>query len=420
MSDKAPGLVSPWLLARIALAWPIALGSPIALGFAAAGCDDDKATIDANAADAGDAGDEGPVLGGKIGEAVAAAESLTDAGAKAAAQEAPPEAGIFAPGVADEKHKAGAEPKVELIDDGSEPRFVLERPRLDSAESMVLVLQIRTGQPGFPPLKLGLRVAPPEAPTGDAPPAGGQRKATVELRSVEVAGAESMALPKQVVDALDSLKGSAIHFTLGPTGPVDTRFELAEKGEAGLANVLRATMDVISLVWVPTPDKPVGVGAYWMATDRLPSFGIDAVRYRVFKVQSISRDKVELTTDLRQYAASGEVDLPETRNVTLAQYDQTGNAKLTLQSGHAMPETAEVTVRTQALLAPPGAKNAGAQMQVQPMQIEVQAQLVSTPAGVDEGGAAKPKPEAPKAGGGSAPPAPPPAAPPPAAPPPAP
>lgn len=356
----------------------------------AVGCDDEP-KVDADQADAGP---EGPVLGGKIGEAVAAAEAAGDAGAKpAAVEEGPPPRGIFDPGAADAKHRAGAEPTVEVLDQGAEPRFTLQPARADGPQSLQLTLAIRTGQPGFPPLKLGLRVAPQadgEKAEGESPSPSADRDVAVELRSIEVVGAETMALPKQVTEALDSLKGSVIQLKVRGNGPAETSFKLADKGEAGLENVVRATMDVVSSLWLPVPSKPVGAGGYWMVTDRLPSFGVDVVRYRVFKVESIDDKSARLSVDVRQYATSDAIALPETKNVTLAQYDHQGNGKLVYSSAGVLPESAEILVRTQALLAPPGAKNQGAQMQVAPMQIEVQGELATAPAGARD--------EAPKKG----------------------
>src|SRR5262249_25248547 len=100
-------------------------------------------------------------------------------------------------------------------------------------------------------------------------------------------------IPREVCDKLGKLKGTEIRYTLGPDGSMsELGYTLPKDMDQGLGETaLRALVDALSGAAVPLPKDPVGVGGYWMATDRAPTvLGVDVVRYRVFTVEKIDKD----------------------------------------------------------------------------------------------------------------------------------
>jgi hypothetical protein len=396
-------------------AWCVALALSTGL---LVGCDEKKKETDAEAAE--DAG-TGPVLGGKLGEAVAAASSANPVASASADPNQPPASGIFMPGEADTRHAKGVAPTVELLGDGAEPRLRLSHRPPRSGEKSRVMVQVRTGaQQGLPPVELGLvtkigadskddkaagkKGATPAADSEAEPPAfGAATPVVVTVSDATVPGAMAASLPKELLDVIGSLKGSRFRYTLTPTGGVGFEFQLAEKADQGLGVILMACQDTISSMLVALPDKPIGVGGYWMVTDRTSSLGIDVVRYRVFKVASISDGAAELELSVRQYAADDRIDLPlgpQMASASLARYETKGEGQVSFDASRLLPADAKLALGVGAGLLPPGGKNAGAQAQMMVMQIDSVGQLMATaPAGDSD--AKSPAPAAPRVPSGA-------------------
>jgi hypothetical protein len=317
------------------------------------GCHDDKPTADADAG-AEDGGPPKPLLGGKLGAAVAAAESGSgQAAAGKAPGDGPPEAGFFPPGGADKAQAPNAPAKVEVLGEGTEPRVALV-DALPSEQQVRLTSGYRMGQQGsLPAFDFGLAIKA-EKPKGKDEK-GDAAQVVAKVVSVGIPGAGGK-LPKELSDGLDKLKGSEIRYRLTSdgamldvttTGPKD---KAASPEIAPLLDVaMRGLLEGITLVTVPLPKKPVGVGGYWIATDRGTSFGIDVVRYRVFKVQKIDKDQATLSVDTRQYAVKDEIDLgaiAQNQKITADRFDSQGKGTITWMGSQLVPSTSDVMQRT--------------------------------------------------------------------------
>ncbi len=342
----------------------------------------------------------GPVLDGKLGEAAKdIAKGAEKPASSAAGAEGPPPNGMFPPGAADRAHATGAPPKVEVMGEGSEPRLQLGASRPEGKQEAVLVVAVSSGkQQALPPLALRLSIGPkgakdkkgpkdgakaepkPEAPAADAPPA--ETVIVAEITEAAVAGMPGGQVPKDLIEAIAKMKGSTVTWPLGPTGPGRLDHALAAGAEAGLDIALEAVEEAMGALLVPTPDKPVGEGATWMVTDRTTSMGVDGVRYRFVKVDTVDGDRATLSVTIRKYAADDRLDLPLGPQMTAASLDGLdfqGKSTLHVIPKSWVPEEGEVSSRLVASIAPPGAKNPGAQPQQQraQVQLEVAAQLRS-------------------------------------------
>lgn len=382
-----------------------------------AGCGDENkkpiAAVDAGPADAGSK----PLPGGKLGEAL---RDLASANASANSEPGggPPQTGIFEAGAADKEIGPNAQPVLKVIDDGSEPRVSVQPADASKEEKFPFVLVLALGGKSvLPPLVIDLTVGPekseskdkPEKP-GDKPapsasaavaPSSGPPRVVATIGDVSLAEGGKGA-PKELTDALSKMKGSSVSFVLTKTGPVDIKRQLnkdaQKQPELGklLDLQLRAISEGLSSLYVATPDKPVGVGGYWMVTDRHQSMGVEVVRYRVFKVTKVEGKNASVSLDVRQYAVNDKIDLPELGGqldgLSLGRYVTQGKAVLDLEPGHVFPTAAAYKLDEQLGFGPGGQKG---------LPVTVVTQIGATPpkglqdAAPPQGGGAVPDDEPP-------------------------
>jgi hypothetical protein len=330
------------LLARLA---PLALALSFgAAGTVGAGCAEEKKPAPADA-DAGAQGPQKPVLDGKLAAAVQAAESAQPASASKDGADGPPESGVFGPGLADKAMPPGAPAKMEILGDGREPRSLLvSAPADEQKEGVSLTVRIQQGAiPGD--FALALKVDKPK----DDKKTDGPRSTRV-VGKIASASAPPQA-PRDLSDKLGKLKGGEVHYTLGPDGGVsDVGFALGKDADPGLGDlVVKALVDAIGVSMPPLPKKPVGVGAFWMVTDRSTAFGVEVVRYRVYKIERLDKDGASFSVDVRQYAAKDDADLGALgggQKMTLQRFESSGKAKVEWTAAGLLPSRGETSVRT--------------------------------------------------------------------------
>ena len=97
------------------------------------------------------------------------------------------------------------------------------------------------------------------------------------------------------------------------------------------------------------PQKPVGVGAYWMVTDRsTTASGVDVVRYRVYHLDSVENGRAVLSIDIRQYAAKQEVETGRGgQKLGLDRFDSQGKGKVEWSAAALLPLHGELNEKMQ-------------------------------------------------------------------------
>jgi hypothetical protein len=344
----------------------LVLAFGLSLALVASGCDDDakKTAVDAGAPDAG----SGPVLGGKLGQVVAAAGASASASPasapKGAGSDAPPETGIFGPGEADKAAAKGAAPTVQILSEGSDPKAPIALGIEPGASQTVAVaVAVRMGpQRQLPTLEFVTALQIEKAKGKDDKDKGakdaGPLRVTGTVKSVKPDAAQVRQMPKETLDAFDKLKGTEVRFALAPNGGgYDYSYSLPKGTSGELDLLVRGFVEALSWLLVPVPDKPVGAGAYWMITDRSPSSGIDTVRYRVARVSSIADGKVSVTLETRGYAADDHFDLPvgpEGMKLELDQVELQGKGSVDLAAKAFVPKSADLNQRLAVRLRPSG------------------------------------------------------------------
>jgi hypothetical protein len=271
---------------------------------ALAGCEDKSHAPASTAAPSASPSANAPLgIDPRLGAAVAAAASGTPPAGPAGQKGGPPESGVFAAGEADKIAPKGAPPKIEVVDAGSEPRVELA-PSIDPAakdQKAKLVVSVRTGIGGrdtvMPNVEYTL------AFSGDKPKEKDGVDVTAKVTRAAAAANQPGALPKGLDDALAKLKGTRVRFHLEKGIATGFSVERAKDADKELEAAVRPLADAIELAIVPSPGKPVGAGATWLASDRANMLGVEVVRYRAYKVEKIDGDSVSLSVDTRQYAA---------------------------------------------------------------------------------------------------------------------
>jgi hypothetical protein len=288
----------------------------LVLNVGSAGCDDSSKGL-AGDAGAGEAGPNEAVMDKNIVNAVQSARQQTSGSAEVV--NGPPPSGVFEPGMADKAHPRGAPIKVILYDKGSEPRVVLTpNLNLDKPALLKVTVTNRMGQQVRPNVDYTLSVsvkspqaeegkegaaAEPDADAGVTTPKA--REISFTIKTVVPSTQQPGQLPPSLGKAISKLKGSRISATLAPDGSLSgERIELAKKADAALGDLVKPLVEVLGLYFSPWPTEPVGVGAYWIATDRTTTAGMDVIRYRITKVEKLEGKQAAFSLDLRLWAAS--------------------------------------------------------------------------------------------------------------------
>jgi hypothetical protein len=341
-----------------------------------AGCEEEKkpaATVDAGATDAG----AGPVLGGRLGAAVAAAANGAPSDGGTSSDGGPPETGIFTEAAANAAQAPGAPPKVELLGEGSEPRVALAYALPSGGERKVgMLVSVRVMQQVVPPLAVDLVFKtdkPKDAKKKDEAAAAEPPLVTVKIKDIKPVRGE---LPKE----LAKVKDVVIRYHEQPNGALtDIATELPKDADAGIELIAGAIVDGLTAMITPLPSKPVGVGGYWMITDRARLTGVDVVRYRVVKVQKLDGKNATLSVEVRHYAANtnlGLPGLPKDLNVSLEKFDSQGKGEVEVGAEPFAPVSSHVQLALGALLKTPGQQAPPGRQAV--VQTEVTASIGNT------------------------------------------
>ncbi|MFT3764895.1 MAG: hypothetical protein QM820_05165 [Minicystis sp.] len=331
-------------MSQLLRSWAAPSALLLVLGLTA-GCSEDKKVSAAPADSAAtDPARKQAALGGKLAAAVKAAESAQAPAAKSA--DGPPDKGIFAPGAADKILGLGATPKVEMLGEGADPKVQLAYAPSDGEQKTTVSVAFRQQGRGLP-VEYGVTFKI-DKPKGDK--AKDEKKGDAPAAYRVVATINSVSLPpqvpKEVTDQLGKIKGSEIRYQLSPQGTMsDVAFTLAKGADGGLEQFLRQIVEGIGVVLPPLPAKPVGAGAYWMITDRPVGGLVDVVRYRVFRVEKVEKDRATLSIDIRQYAAKGEIDAGEGQKLGLEQFESQGKGKSEWTAQGLLPVRGEAQVR---------------------------------------------------------------------------
>jgi hypothetical protein len=330
--------------------WATTTALLAALGATSLGCSEEEKKTQVADQDAGDVGKK-PVLGGKLAAAVKAAESANAAAPKSG--DGPPETGVFPPGGADKAIAPGAPPKIDLMDAGKDPKVLLASAPAGEEQKVTAGIVVRL-QGGAIPVDytLSLKLDKPKddkAKDQDKDKKEAPKSWRVLGKVTQVSIAPQ--IPHDLADKLGKLKGTEITYNLGESsGATDMKYTLGKDSEPALGEaVVKALVDAIAITEPPLPKDPVGTGGYWMVTDRATVFGVEVVRYRVYRVEKAEKDRATLSVDVRQYAAKDEADLGALgggQKLNVDRFESQGKGKVVWSATGLAPALAETQIRT--------------------------------------------------------------------------
>lgn len=279
------------------------------------GCEEKKPTTTKPAASA----DNGPTVDPKLAKAMASA-----AAKPAKSTDGPPESGVFPPGAADKVMPKGTL-KIELAQEGEEPRVTLKPMPWKGA--LTARVSIRIGRAALPNLDLGFALSVEKKKEEDKDPP----LLLADLKKPELSKEQPGALPKDADKEIGKLKGGLVTFVLAKEGAAtEPKTKPSKDTGAEVAMFLDAGADALFLANVPVPAKPVGVGAAWIAGSRQVLGGTEVVAYRLYKVKKIEGDKITITLESHQYSVGGELLFPGAPKGPPQQYQGAAAAEIVL------------------------------------------------------------------------------------------
>lgn len=329
----------------------VQVGASAALISVAAACDEKKSSDSSSSPDAGAGTDKYATADPKLTKALQAAAS-----AAAASENGPPPDGIFAPGSADKRHAKGAATTIEIVGDGTEPRISLAGASPDATRAASL---------GPAALELGMQMGPRVAmPTVDfglnlhaaKKEEGGSDWLVADVKKASPAKQQFGDLPAGTDKAIGSLEGTEVRIKLSAEGDeAEMQMQLSKQAHVELDRLASSAAEALVFATVPIPEKPVGVGAQWIAETRMPLSGLDVIAYRAYKVKSIDGARVHLSVDVKAYSASTDTDLQGVpKEATLKQVDASAQGEMELVRGEVLARKSDVQQRIIMVFDAPG------------------------------------------------------------------
>ena len=341
----------------------VGLGSALLLG-----CEKPEAHRDESAA-ASDAGASKVSDEPDLAKAVASVAASRPMAGGNGSPDGPPPTGIFAPGAADKAMAKGSSPTLTLGSDGSPPRVQLgpaPKPGSKRSGSIEIATQSDPRQGAIPiSLALTIEAQKPKADADAGAPGVTQMVAKVTGATINAPG-----VPAEIASSVAKLKGSHVDYQVSPDGGGSNfRFDASKGADPAFRDAVHSLSDTLTVLTLPFPSKPVGVGAYWMVTTRDVVMGLDVVTYRLVKVEKVEGTSVAISLNTKRYAASPSFDiegLPPEAPHSMVEFHAGGDGKFTIAAGDAFPKEGQLDSMIAAALGAPDPKtkqSAGVQLQ---------------------------------------------------------
>jgi hypothetical protein len=318
-----------------------------------AGCDEKKQSSSDDTARAEAGTDKYATADPKLEKALQTAAQSSEA-----SDHGPPPQGVFAPGVADQRHPTGAVTTLDLVADGDEPRAAFASapgPGADSArkltDSAILEVSMQMGRAAMPTIDMNMGLGPARKDEG------GTDWLVADVRQAIPSKEQYGQLPPGSEKDIASLEGTRIRVKVTPDGRAsEEQVQLGKATRPDLDAVAQNAAEALVLLLVPLPTRPIGVGAQWIAETRMPWWGVDVIAYRAYRVKSIEGDRFSLTLSAQAYAASKDTQLQGVpKGGTLEQFEAQAQGELELVRGEPLPRKAALEERVAMFFQPPNA-----------------------------------------------------------------
>jgi len=298
-------------------------------------CEDKTTKAPADAGMASQQGLDNP----KLREAFAAASA--SAKAQAADPDGPPPGGIFQPAAADTRHAKGAPATIQIGSDGASPKVTLSRDMTDIKGGSKASILVRTGpRAALPSVDLALTFKTEKGKAGDK--AAGTITAKVDKATLSAT--QPGQIPAGTDKEIAKLSGSTFKIVQGPSGGAEDIVVTPSKDTAAeLKYVLFGAADMLFAMHVPVPDKPVGVGAAWIAEARTSIAGLETISYRLYRLKSIDNGAITLDVEVRQYATGPSQAMESMPKGEMQQFESVAQGQLQLKAGETFASQTQFT-----------------------------------------------------------------------------
>lgn len=247
---------------------------------------------------------------------------------------------------------AGEGMRVTLGSSGTGPTRVLGRAPFPPTSNAKLTVEMEVG-PGqvVPAMEIALSFAA-EKPKGEG-------SAAVQLVTARVTGVAmgAASVPEDFKKQVAGLAGSQIRFTVRSDGSAYGYVaELGPTSPKELVDLLDSVVDGLTQVLLPTPTQAVGKDAVWMAVSREVVAEVPFLAYRMIKIAELTEKEVSLEYTTRRYAIGREVDakaLGSPDPLELREVTSSGQGRITMTLGTALPKTVSSEATLRALLKSP-------------------------------------------------------------------
>jgi hypothetical protein len=353
----------------------------LAAGLFGVACEDKKPSSEPLRTDASTGADKYATADPKLAKALQAAASPS-----AGSEKGPPPDGIFAPGVADQRHPKGMPTKLDIVTEGSEPRVTLlsavdasqhDAARASSYGPAGLEVATQLGPRSGIVIDFTLALGPAKKDEG------GQDWLVANVKRALPAKDQLGQLAPGTDREIGSLEGTQLRIRIDADGrESELQTQLGNAARPELDRFAQNAAEALTLATVPLPDRPVGVGAQWIAESRMPLSGLDVIAYRSYRVKGIDGNRLHLTLDLKAYTASKDVQLQGVpKGATLNQVEVDGQGEMELVRGELLARKSDVQNRVVLVFEPPGGAQAPTQAGQPPggmltAQLQTQATLV--------------------------------------------
>ncbi|MCC6556721.1 MAG: hypothetical protein IT372_27485, partial [Polyangiaceae bacterium] len=285
----------------------------------------------------------------------AAPASKPAAGAPAAAPLPRAPNGILPPGEADRILKAGATPKVKLIEAGSEPRAELTYAFAKGKQGLGMKLDLRmalsVGEKKMPATPVPLMTMLLELAAGDRGPGGDTRvEGTIQDVAVDAKGPLQEQIAGAMRPQLAALKGVGMTHLVTPKGHVhDLKLTLPPGLPPSAEQMLTGMSQSFESMVAPLPAEQVGEGARWQVVTRVVNAGTDILQFATYTLRSRAGAKATLDVAITQLASSGSVKapgMPPGVTATLRSFSSTGSGTTRIDLTSVAPDGGQVGVRS--------------------------------------------------------------------------
>ena len=139
-------------------------------------------------------------------------------------------------------------------------------------------------------------------------------------------------------------------------------------------------LEAVGHIVFPVPDKGIGVGGFWMVTDRAPGAAVDVVRYRVFTVKALEGKQAALSIDLTQDTTIEALNEAIPGGMQIGGFESKASGMSTRTAGAFVPTQIELQVPMKLLVPGPGGRAQPATVDV----LDLKASVVTAPPPEDD------------------------------------